>query len=139
MKFKLRLQCSLIPRLSPHANFHTTSDRKLGIGRAWEQGYLQCAHSTHTPQLVGYLHCLSFVLTMHTYTHTHTQSVDIQVQFTPRLDPEAIHQEALKLATTLTPQTQAPQTQSIEQLQEADQQPSPVSRTIALPLFLPYC
>ena len=80
---------------------------------------------------------------MHTYAHTHTctntQSVDIQVQFTPRLDPEAIHQEALKLATTLTPQTQAPQTPSIEQLQEADQQPSPVSRTIALPLFLPYC
>ena len=69
MKFKLRLQCSLIPRLSPHANLHTTSDRKLG--RAWEQGYLQCAHSTHTPQLVGYLHCLSFVLTMHTYTHAH--------------------------------------------------------------------
>ena len=70
---------------------------------------------------------------------TNTQSIDVQVQFTPRLDPEAIRQEALKLATALASQTQALQTPSTEQLQEADQQPSLVSSIIALPLFLPHC
>ena len=85
MKFLSCLQCSPILRLSPHVNFHTASDRKLG--GTWEQGYLQCAYSTHTPQLVGYLHCLSFVLTMHTYAHTHAQTLRVLMsRFSSLLD-----------------------------------------------------
>lgn len=59
--------------------------------------------------------------------HTYPQSVNVQVQFTPRLDPEAVRQEALKLAIALAPQTQESETLSSDQPQDTDQQPSPVS------------
>ena len=146
MKFKLRLQCSLNSQALPAREFPYHKRQKAGQGLGTRLSSV-CSFNTHSP--ASGLSSLSIICPnyAHICTHTHmknthmknTQSVDIQVQFTPRLDPEAIHQEALKLATTLTPQTQALQTPSIEQLQEADQQPSPVSRTIALPLFLPYC